>query len=61
MKAASGSGATARVVCCVECGCSSGLRWAGWRAVRVDEPEYHEPPRLAFYCPACAEAEFGSG
>jgi hypothetical protein len=59
VKAPSGSGETARVVCCAECGCSSGLRWAGWRAIRIDEPEYDEPPAIAFYCPTCAAAEFG--
>ncbi len=50
-----------RVVACVECGCLSGLRWAGWCAYRVDDPELDEPPALAFYCPACAEREFGTG
>lgn len=48
-----------RTVVCVECGCSSGLFWRGWGAYRVDEPEYGDPPQLAFYCPPCAEAEFG--
>lgn len=46
------------VATCVECGCLSGLRWAGWRAYRIDEPELDEPPTLAFYCPTCAEREF---
>jgi hypothetical protein len=46
------------VVTCAECGCSSGLGWAGWRAYRIDDPELNEPPALAFYCPACAEREF---
>lgn len=44
---------------CAECGCSSGLAWAGWRGVRTDEVELGEPPALAFFCPACAEREFG--
>jgi hypothetical protein len=48
-----------RVVACAECGCLSGLRWAGWRAYRVDDPEYDEQPMLGFYCPACVKAEFG--
>jgi len=26
-----------------------------WRAYRTDD----EPPELVFYCPACAEREFG--
>jgi hypothetical protein len=49
------------MVWCIECGCLSGLAWAGWRAYRVDDPEYDEPPALAFYCPGCAAAEFGHG
>jgi len=49
----------ARIVSCEECGCLSGLRWAGWRAYRTDGPELDEPPALGFYCPSCAAAEFG--
>jgi hypothetical protein len=48
-----------RVVDCVECGCRSDAGWVGWRAYRVDDPELDEPPALGFYCPTCAEAEFG--
>jgi len=48
-----------RVVDCVECGCRSDAGWAGWRAYRVDDPEYDRLPALGFYCPTCAEAEFG--
>jgi hypothetical protein len=48
-----------RVVDCVECGCRSEAGWAGWRAYRIDDPELGEPPALGFYCPPCAEAEFG--
>ena len=48
-------------VMCVECGISSGLYWVGWRAYRTDDPELAEDPQLAFYCPACALREFGSG
>jgi hypothetical protein len=48
-----------RLVACVECGCQSDADWVGWRAYRVDDPELDEPPKLGFYCPACAEAEFG--
>jgi hypothetical protein len=44
---------------CAECKSSSGLYWQGWRALRVDDPEIDEPPALAFYCPTCAEREFG--
>ena len=49
----------ANVATCVECGSLSGLRWAGWRAYRVDDPETNEPPALALYCPTCATQEFG--
>ena len=48
------------LVHCQECGCASSLRWWGWRAYRTDDPELSEPPALAFYCPACAEREFGT-
>ncbi len=48
-----------RVVACVECGSLSDSGWRGWGAYRVDDPELDEPPALGFYCPACAEAEFG--
>jgi len=44
---------------CAECDSSSGLYWRGWRAYRVDDPELGEPPAVAFYCPTCAEREFG--
>lgn len=44
---------------CQECGTSSGFTWRGWRAYRTDEPESGELPALAFYCPVCAEREFG--
>jgi hypothetical protein len=43
------------VVTCTACGCQSGLRWEGWRAYRVDEPERGGPPTLVFYCLACAQ------
>ena len=48
----------ANVATCAECRSLSGLRWAGWRAYRTDDPELDEPPALAFYCPACSEREF---
>lgn len=44
---------------CRECGISSGAFWIRWRAYRCDDPERDEPPTLAFYCPACADREFG--
>lgn len=51
----------ATVVTCSECQTMSGLRWAGWRAYRIDDPELVESPALAFYCPTCAERRFGFG
>jgi hypothetical protein len=48
-----------RLVACLECGDQSDAGWSGWQAHRVDDPELDEPPTLGFYCPACAEAEFG--
>jgi hypothetical protein len=50
---------TMNMVHCRECGISSGAFWIRWRAYRTDDPEFHEPPALAFYCPACADREFG--
>ncbi|HEU5362731.1 MAG TPA: hypothetical protein VFU56_05270 [Gaiellaceae bacterium] len=47
------------IVECRECGISSGAFWIRWRAYRCDDPERDEPPTLAFYCPACADREFG--
>jgi hypothetical protein len=43
---------------CAECGCSSELRWSGWRAYRTDDLRLREPPALAFFCPRYAEREF---
>jgi hypothetical protein len=51
---------TLNTVECRECGISSGAFWIRWRAYRTDDPELNEPPSLAFYCPACADREFGS-
>jgi hypothetical protein len=51
----------ATTVHCIECQSSSGLYWQGWRAYRVDDPETDEAPALAFYCPTCAQREFGLG
>jgi hypothetical protein len=48
------------VVDCAQCGSSSGPLWAGWHACRIDDPECDETPALAFFCPTCAQAEFGS-
>ena len=45
---------------CIECGTLSGRDALCWRSYRTDDPTEDEPPALAFYCPACAEREFGS-
>jgi hypothetical protein len=45
---------------CVECATLSGASARRWRGYRIDDPTEDEPPALAFYCPACAEREFGS-
>jgi hypothetical protein len=44
---------------CVECGHQAELYAQGWRAYRMDEPFADELPALAFFCPNCAEREFG--
>jgi hypothetical protein len=45
---------------CVECKSLSGPDARFWRSYRIDDPSEYEPPALAFYCPACAEREFGA-
>ena len=52
---------SATFVRCAECGCSSEDRWVGWRACRVDDLSRRESPELVFFCPECAEREFGFG
>jgi hypothetical protein len=47
------------VLICTECPRVSSVSARGWKAYRVDDPEFDEPPRLAFYCPSCAAREFG--
>jgi hypothetical protein len=44
---------------CVECGATSDAAARSWRGYRIDEPCEDEEPALAFYCPSCAEREFG--
>jgi hypothetical protein len=44
---------------CVECGTLSDREARRWRSYRTDDPTEDEPPALAFYCPVCAEREFG--
>lgn len=51
---------SARLLTCVECLSVSGLRAAGWRGYRTDDPtDPSDAPAVAFYCPACAVREFG--
>ena len=45
---------------CVECGRTTPADARGWRAFRADDPRDDAEPELAFFCPACAEREFGS-
>ena len=47
------------VLACAECPRVSGITVRGWKAYRTDDPLSDEPPALAFYCPECAEREFG--
>lgn len=47
------------VLACVKCPRVSSVSARGWKAYRSDDPETGEQPTLAFYCPACAEREFG--
>jgi hypothetical protein len=44
---------------CVECHARSGPEALHWRAYRIDDPTEDEEPAVAFYCPVCAEREFG--
>lgn len=47
------------VLACVECPRVSSVSARGWKAYRSDDPETGEPSTLAFYCPKCADREFG--
>ena len=47
------------VLACAECPRVSSFSARGWKAFRSDDPEVDEDPRLSFYCPECAEREFG--
>jgi hypothetical protein len=48
---------------CTECGAEADEHAIGWRGYRAELPEDEEPelkfPEIAFYCPVCAEREFG--
>jgi hypothetical protein len=47
------------VLACAECPRVSSVSARGWKVYRSDDPESGEPPALSFYCPECAEREFG--
>jgi hypothetical protein len=55
-----GNGRQIHVLRCVECHTQSTTSSSGWRGLRCDVPEEDDTPILAFYCPACAEREFGT-
>ena len=44
---------------CVECGAFSDEHAWGWRAYRMDDLDQFRVATVAFYCPSCAEREFG--
>jgi len=44
---------------CAECGAFSDELASGWRAYRMDDLDRLRTPAVAFYCPSCAEREFG--
>ena len=46
------------VLACAECPRVSSVTARGWKAYRSD-PEFEKLPKLSFYCPECAEREFG--
>jgi hypothetical protein len=44
---------------CSECGRWSDNEAPGWRAVRAGEADIEVRPEVFFFCPDCAEREFG--
>jgi hypothetical protein len=44
---------------CQECQAEADELARGWRAYRGNPEQGDEEPYLLFYCPACAEREFG--
>jgi hypothetical protein len=44
---------------CAECKTEAINPARGWRALRIDIPQEGDEPDVAFYCPECAEREFG--
>jgi hypothetical protein len=49
----------AGAVRCEECQAEATDEAWGWQAYRADDPEEDEEPHVVFYCPFCAEREFG--
>jgi hypothetical protein len=58
--ASAGNGRQTHVLRCVECHAHTTTTSSGWRGIRCDVPEEDDVPILAFYCPTCAEREFGT-
>ena len=48
-----------RLMRCQECLIEATASARGWRALRTDIPQEDDEAELAFYCPECAEREFG--
>jgi hypothetical protein len=46
-------------LCCEECGSRATAGAWGWRGYRIDDPEEGDIPEIGFFCPECAEREFG--
>ena len=46
-----------RLLACAKCGTTATDNAEGWAAFRTDLDD--DPPALAFYCPTCAQREFG--
>ena len=47
------------LLACELCGCVSNEDARGWIGLRAFDPDDHEPPGVAFFCPTCATNEFG--
>jgi hypothetical protein len=54
-----GRGEQAGNVECQECRRVGDDAWRGWRAYHGDVSDESPAPLLVFYCPDCAEREFG--
>lgn len=52
------TGGDVHVLFCAECQRVSGITAQGWKGYRVDDPDQHEPPQIAFYCPHCEREQF---